>query len=130
MKNDNGKLKKNIEQIAIEHVIEFEKKRRKSKAPRNVSKEHVGYDVLSKGRKIEVKGSTAKYPGFVLINEYNFRALQREDNFWVYVVYDILGKPKLIPINKTKTLRLLKFSLQWELPIRKADFNKNEIFEF
>ncbi|OGY98276.1 MAG: hypothetical protein A3A43_02415 [Candidatus Liptonbacteria bacterium RIFCSPLOWO2_01_FULL_56_20] len=117
-KRTNNRL---IEQRAIEFVASFEKQHRRGPA-RNVASQHLGYDVESRGRKIEVKGFRANYPGFANFNEYNFKALQREDNFFLYIVCNVNEKPRLAIFDKNQTLKNLKFSPQWCISVRQNDF--------
>lgn len=115
-------MKKTAEQIAIEFAIAFEKSRGRN--PVNVSKTRCGYDIRSSNRKIEIKAATPSNPPFVLFNQYNFAALQRENNFYLYVVYDLKNDPKLLIFNKNEILRRARFTFSWEIPIRKADLKK------
>lgn len=108
------------EQKAINFVMVFEKQ--KGRNPKNVSKTRCGYDVKSSGRKIEIKAASPAAPPFVLFNQYNFGALQRENNFWLYIVYDLKNKPKLFILNKNEILKRAKFTFSWEIPLRKKDF--------
>jgi len=114
---------KDVEQKAIDFVLEYERKAGRS--AKNVSRTGCGYDVLSSDRKIEVKGDSAPKPGFENFNRYNFQALQKEDNFWLYVVYNIkAGNPKLVVLDKNEVLRRAKFTYSWEIPIWKKDMTK------
>lgn len=113
------KNKKSVEQQAIDFVVDYEKKHgRKSE----VLSEGSGYDILSKGRKIEVKGVSKKKPSFIIFNQFNFKALQREDNFYLYIVYNIDDQPKLLILNKNEVLKRLKFKFTWDVPLWKDDF--------
>ena len=58
---------------------------------------------------------------FIQFNQYNFKALQKENNFWLYIVYNLKDKPKIIKLTKNEILKRAKFFYGWEIPIRKAD---------
>lgn len=113
---------KEVEQKAIEYVMDWEKK--KGRNPQEVSK--CGYDIKSGERCIEVKGRSGGYD-FVLLNYKNIEAMRREDNFWLYIVYfdkDTDGNltfKKLNIFNKQEIEERAKKREQWEIPVRKSD---------
>ena len=113
-------MKIQVSKQAINFVVAYEKKQ--GRKP-EVLAEGKGYDVLSSERKIEVKGVSHRRPPFILFNQYNFKALQREDNFYLYIVYDIGDKPKLLILDKDEVLRRAKFQYGWEIPLWKRDFS-------
>lgn len=82
------------ERQAIELVMNYEK--RQGRNPQDVSTKHLGYDIKSDERLIEVKGQKAKKPDFVYLYK---RTLQKlGDNalrYYIYLVYDIKREPKL-----------------------------------
>jgi hypothetical protein len=111
-----------VEKKAIELVIEFEKQNgRQAKKVRNC-----GYDLISGGLKIEVKGRGADKKPFVLLNQYNLEAVEREseDEYRLYVVMNPEKKPKLIIFKKSDVLKKKKERRQWQIPLRKADFDR------
>ncbi|MBU0665945.1 MAG: DUF3883 domain-containing protein [Nanoarchaeota archaeon] len=112
-------MSNNISQLGMEAVIKYEKK--SGRKPKDVSKTKVGYDIISSGRRIEVKGVSSDKPPFIQFNQYNFKALQKENNFWLYIVYNLKDKPKIIKLTKNEILKRAKFFYGWEIPIRKAD---------
>lgn len=112
-------MKKNVAKQAIDFVVAYEK--RKGRKP-EVLPEGRGYDVLSSRRKIEVKGVSHKKPPFIKFNQYNFKALQREDNFYLYIVYNIGDQSKLLILDKNEVLRRAKFEYGWAIPLWKKDF--------
>lgn len=83
-----------------------------------------GYDVLSNGRKIEVKAVSSASPPFVQFNQYNFKAMQKQNNFWLYIVYNLNKDAKLIMLNKNEILKRARFFYGWEIPLYVRDFNK------
>src|SRR3989344_8901241 len=99
-----------VQKESIKWVMDYERKQGNN--PEDVSKknEHKGYDVVSGDKKIEVKGRSKEKIGFNGFNKYNFEALQREDNFYVYCVHNLENNnPKLIIFNKFEVLKRLRF---------------------
>ena len=81
---------------AVQLVMKYERKKgRKS----NILKQGNRYDMESSGRKIEVKSSLSK-KWDIELNEYNLEAFEKEKNFYVYVVYNIAIKPRLIILDR------------------------------
>jgi len=113
--------RKSVMQQAVDFVVEYEKK--KGREPKALPQGH-GYDVESSGRKIEVKGASAsrERPPFVRFNQYNFDALRKEKDFWLYIVYNIGKKPELIILDRDDILKRARFEYGWEIPLRKKDF--------
>lgn len=110
-----------VQDEAMKYVMEYEIK--EGRKPKNVSKTRCGFDIHSSGRDIEVKGLGGTNP-FILFNQYNFKALQISENFYLYVVYNIKKEPKLIIFTKNEVIRKAKFYYQWEIPLRKVDFDR------
>lgn len=82
------------EKQAIKHVMQYEK--RQDREPEDVSKKHLGYDIKSGDRLIEVKGQKAKKPDFIYLYKRTLHKLG--DNtlrYYIYLVYDIKHEPKL-----------------------------------
>ena len=107
----------------MDFVISYEKKQNRN--PKNISKTKRGFDIESSGRDIEVKGLSTKN-GFVLFNQYNFKALQQSNNFYLYIVFNIKTMPKLIIFDKNEVLRRAKFYFHFEIPLRKVDFDSGK----
>jgi len=83
-----------VEQKAIAHVMEYEKKQ--NRKPEDVSKQKCGYDIKSGDRCIEVKGQSGRKASWIWINNSIVRKLGKDlSNYYVYIVYDIKDKPKL-----------------------------------
>ncbi len=118
---ETGKGK--VERSAVEFVKDYERKQGRDPI---VLKQGSGYDIQSGDRQIEVKGRSAgKDAGvFVLMNENNIMALQKNKNWYLYIVYDLKeGKtPKLKILTKAQVLERVKFGVIWEVDLRKADF--------
>jgi superfamily II DNA or RNA helicase len=97
-----------IERIAIQKVIEFEKAR--GWAVHSVEKENRGFDLISQRasvenpliaseiRFIEVKGRAVIGEVALTNNEYKTAERLRAD-YWLYVVYDCANNPTIHPIN-------------------------------
>lgn len=118
----------NVAKDAIRLVIEYETKRKRKPDDVSGKKEEIGYDVSSKGRKIEVKGLSERNP-FVKFNDYNMQALKKHKNFYLYVVYDIATKPKLIIYDRmelTQKIREARIHLDFEIQLRKIDWDKGK----
>lgn len=118
-------MKESIETIpekAMEYALLYERK--KGRNPKDVSKTKCGYDIKSSGRRIEVKGVRASKPGFIILSNYNFRALQREENYWLYIICNVLDEPKVIELNKLEVLKRAKFKIEWDIPIWKIDWDR------
>ena len=87
-----------IEAKAIEAVNRYEMS--EGRQPQLVSSPDVGYDILSGGRKIEVKGTDGGdiFSGFV-VEEQQFDMF-KDPNFWLYRVLHVSsGEPEVIPIR-------------------------------
>ena len=75
--------------VRDEAMNEVEKRERnKEQFIKRVDKDetHKGYDILSKDRKIEVKGRTGT-DRFVQMNDENITAFKDNENFWLYIVH-------------------------------------------
>lgn len=106
-----------VQKEAIKFVMEHEKM--EGKNPELVT--NVGYDIRSDNRQIEVKGRSGT-DHFVLLNYKNVEALEREPNFWLYIVhFDRDENPRLIKLNKSQTEERRKERKQWEVPFWKKD---------
>ncbi len=121
----------NVQEEAIRIVIEYEQKQ--GRKPKDVTrdKKEVGYDILSDGRKIEVKGLGGRNPFFKL-NNYNFECFRKEPNFYLYLVFDVLKSPKLIiydRIEMAEKIRNAKVYFDFEIPLRKKDWEGGKPIE-
>jgi hypothetical protein len=83
-----------VEQKAITLVMGYERSEHRS--PKDVSKQKCGYDIKSGDRYIEVKGQSSKRADGIWIYSSIVRKLGKDlSNYYVYIVYDIKGTPKL-----------------------------------
>lgn len=89
-------LKKKVETTAMDIAIEYEKS--KYRTPADISSENLGYDIKSSDssetRFIEVKGKSDIGSIQLTENEWN-KAKELENNYYLYVVYNCLGEPRL-----------------------------------
>ena len=89
---------KEIDEKAMELVSDYE--RRHDRVPRRIYDKELGYDILSGGRKIEVKGAThgEVFRGFV-IEERQHKNFGDPD-FWLYRVLNVFSDdPIILPIK-------------------------------
>lgn len=113
-----------IEQKALDFVIEYERKqgREAKRIPQGS-----GYDILSTGRKIEVKGQATANPSLIIFSHYNYKALQKalqkDEEFYLYIVYDLNNSnPKLIILDAIAVLKRVRPpGLTWDVPIFAGD---------
>ena len=114
--------KVDIEKMAVEWVLKYEKKQ--GRHPKVVS--GCGYDILSDKLKIEVKGRSKDKRPHVLFNENNINAIEKENdgNYHLYVVMNPGENPKLIIFSKSEVLDKKLEKRQWVIPLRKEDFDK------
>lgn len=83
-----------VEQKAMQLVMNYEKSQ--GRKPKDVSRTKCGYDIKSGKRCIEVKGSSHKRADWITITNTIIRNLGKNlANYYIYIVYDIKGKPKL-----------------------------------
>jgi len=84
-----AKVGRNISEVseeAVRYVMRYE--RRQGRNPREVW--HSGYDVISSGRRIEVKGKGGPgWDGAVRLQPQVWDVVKRSPNFYVYVVANI-----------------------------------------
>lgn len=105
-----------IEDIAMKEAIKYEKEN--GWVPEDVSGQDRGFDILSKFppsgvvRFIEVKGRATT--GSVILSRNEYKTAQRlGKDYWLYVVFDCVSKPRLFRINDPAKLK-------WE-PILRID---------
>lgn len=83
-----------VEEKAMEIVMRYEKTQ--GRKPKDVSKTKSGFDIKSGKRCIEVKGQSNKRATWIWISNSIVRNLGKNlSNYYIYIVYDIKGKPKL-----------------------------------
>jgi hypothetical protein len=88
-----------VEEAGMQAAMAYE--RQQGREPKDVSKEFLGYDIDSHGtegtRYIEVKAFATTGPLELTPHEWQM-AQRLQDAYWLYVVEDALGQPRLHPI--------------------------------
>ena len=95
---------KEVDEKAMELVSDYE--RRDGRIPKRIYDKELGYDMLSSGRKIEVKGADhgEVFKGFV-IEESQHKNFDNPD-FWFYRILNVFSdNTKILPI-KTDEINL------------------------
>jgi len=112
------------EQLGIQYVTRYEKAHRRKAV--NVSREYKGYDVKSGNRYIEVKSRyKSEIQPFITLNKTLLRTLGKKlVNYYVYAVYDMKRKPKLVIIPPDDIFKNLETDVS--LKIRGKVYNKNK----
>ena len=87
------------EKKAMDVVMKYEKKQGRN--PKDVHLQRdIPYDIKSGKRCIEVKGTKDKRPTWVTMTDTLTRKIGKDlINYFVYIVYDIYGKPKLMILD-------------------------------
>jgi hypothetical protein len=111
-------MAKDVELKAMKLVMEYEKAQGRN--PKDVSKEkEYPFDIKSGKRCIEVKGQSSKSAGWVWLYKTTLKKLGDDVlNYYLYVIYDIKGNPKLRIIPPKKILGSLEIDYQFLLPTR------------
>ena len=119
---------KQIEQKAIKKVKDYEYKRtrRESKQVQQGN----GFDIISSGRCIEVKGCKGKVGGWRMFEHSCFEALQEKNRYFVYIVEKLeTRRPELYVIPRKDIIRHLKLKSVWQinLPVREMHKWKKDL---
>lgn len=112
----------NQEELSIKYVIKFEKSQKRK--PIDVSKKHIGYDVKSGSRYIEVKSRPGmKIQPFITLHNALLRKLGKGlSRYYIYVVYDMNKEPKLVIIPPEIIFKNLETKVS--LLVRSKVYNK------
>lgn len=96
--------------LACEMVEQYERKGgRKAK---NVTTQPTGYDVVG-DRNIEVKATAySKIPPTFYFSEPYWNRFKKDPKAWLYIVYDMAKKPKLIKLPRDAVLKFKTKSYQ------------------
>ena len=98
----DGPTRRQIELAGMNAVMIHEKKRAKSEYDlvkiKDVSDHDLGYDIESFDRSIEVKSHENSGPVMLSTHEWN-TAEKNKEQYWLYVVEDSLGAPKIHTIQ-------------------------------
>lgn len=112
-----------VEAKAIKYVMEYEKKNNNS--PVDCHNDRIGYDIKCSNKIIEVKGHTEQRIPFETLNSSNIKALENDIDYFLYIVYDINKKPKLLIINKDFIEKNKKEKISFEIPLRKDEYSES-----
>jgi len=121
---------KEIEDKAVKFVLKYE--RSKNRKPKDVRSEQWGYDVESKSRKIEVKGTEADIPNkgglHITLLPRQYRALKENLDYWIYRVYNVReeGKEKMVQIPRNEILVHLTRYTVHKLTLKSEEWKKLE----
>jgi len=111
-----------VEDKAVSIVIAYELKECCECRDARKDKPKTGVDVISSDRYIEVKGSSAEKPTWVNMGNHNIEAFKKYgDKYWLYIVYNINGNPKLLRFNHDDILSRRTSHEGWYV-----NFGKNE----
>src|SRR5579863_3588790 len=80
-----------------------------------------GYDMVSRGRKIEIKTRRSLKGGFVQLGERQFRVLCREKNYWIYVVCISGRKKQIFEFPRRKVLPKIRPYIHYDFVFGKKD---------
>jgi len=102
-----------IESIAMKIVLQYEMEN--GREPEDVSRDNLGFDIISKNEKelrfIEVKGRAA-FGGIALTPNEWIKAKRLKGDYWLYIVIDARTSPKLYiiqnPAERLKTREEIK----------------------
>lgn len=96
------------EEKSIKYVINYEKS--KGRNPVDVSIKHIGYDIKSGKRFIEVKSRPkSKIQPFIKLHNSLLRSIGKGlVNYYLYIVYDMDENPKLVIVPPEKILANLE----------------------
>jgi superfamily II DNA or RNA helicase len=116
--------KNEVEKAAMEYVMKFEKQ--ECWEPLDIHQENLGYDVesirihngIEQRKQIEVKGLSTPSDEVVLTHN-EFKASEFfKDTYWLYVVFDPLGNPRLHkqrpPFKVKKEIIVVQYAVQLE----------------
>jgi hypothetical protein len=96
---EDEEAKRRVEEAGMQAAMAYE--RQQGREPKDMSKEFLGYDIDSHGtegtRYIEVKAFATTGPLELTPHEWQM-AQRLQDAYWLYVVEDALGQPRLHPI--------------------------------
>ena len=113
-----------IEEKGYSEVIKHEKKY--GREAELVRKD--GYDIVSKAkgeivRRIEVKSTSKSYLNFRWLEEKEYLAFEKYDNFYLYIVTNTENKPVVWEFSKKRLLaKKMKKVIKYSIPFRKKEF--------
>ena len=99
---------------------------RKKKGDPRPSAQGSGYDLESRGRKIEIKTRRSLKGGFVQLGERQFRVLCEERNYWVYVVCISGRKKKVFEFPRLQVLPKIRPYMHYNFVFGAKDLSREE----
>jgi hypothetical protein len=109
------------EQKSVRVVLKYE--RSQGRKATNVSKLHIGYDVVSRNRFIEVKSCPKKLPGYIAIYGKLLEKLgNKVSKYYIYIVWGT-GKARRITILKPSVV-FSNLQIHSEYRVRQKAYNK------
>lgn len=106
------------EDMALKIVEAHERK--KGGNPRR-SRQGSGYDMESRGRKIEIKTRSNRNGGFVQLGGRQFRVLCNDRNYWIYVVCISGREKKIFEFRRSVILPKLRPYIHYDFVFGKKD---------
>mgnify|MGYP001563714278 CR=1 FL=1 len=112
----------NQEEQSIKYVMKFEKSQ--GRKPVDLSKKHIGYDIKSNNRYIEVKSrpGTKIQPFITLANTLLRKIGKGLSRYYIYIVYDMKEEPKLVIVPPEIIFKNLETDVK--LFLRQKVYNK------
>lgn len=110
------------EEKSIKYVMSYEKSHGRN--PVNVSGRHIGYDIKSGRRFIEVKSRpTGRIQPYIKLHNNLLRSIGKGlSNYYLYIVYDMDVDPKLVIVPPEKIFNNLETEVS--LLLRGKVYNK------
>lgn len=106
------------EEVSIKHVMKYEKLQ--GRKPVDQSKKHIGYDIKSGNRFIEVKSSPKSAPyHFITLQDTLLRRLGKGiAHYYIYIVFDFGARknPSLIIIPPNTIFKNLHTAVKLSIP--------------
>lgn len=106
------------EEISIKYVMKYEKAQ--GRKPIDMSKKRIGYDIKSGNRFIEVKSRPRpNLFAFITLQDTLLRRLGKGiAHYYIYVVFDMDGSPKIVIIPPDTIFKNLKTAVKLYIPAK------------
>ncbi len=104
-----------VERLAIALVMKYEQ----GNHPVDCHGKGVGYDIKCDDKVIEVKSSMEERFKFVRLIGGNLNGFQNNDNYYLYLVYNLSETPKLLILNKETIKTNMEEKKYYMIPITK-----------
>lgn len=114
---------KEIARKAIKEVIKYEHNKGRKNAKE--VQQGKGYDIISSGRCIEVKGVAGRVRGWRMFEPNCFKTLQKEEKYFVYIVENLKAdQPEFYIVPRSDIIRHLKLKIVWQLNLPAKEMRK------